>query len=392
MGVETLIERIGAPIAGDNPAGVDSRADGGMFRQVKDAANEARRIEKKAELSGGADVREEDRVDRSQSMPYWRIVSEKGTEVLTKQSKDLEIASFVIEASVRLDGIVGLRESLQATRLLVENFWDNLYPLPDDGDGVVPTLADRVAARVDPLERLSGNSGSGLLVDPINWLELTEDKAGGPFCLWQYKQSLVLEKLEPKERELRVSRGMVTKSQFDAALRDSSTEFCRQLVQNAEGCLADYKSLIEAVTNKYVANGFNKSQVPSLSSLTQALEAYLSVIRTITAGRLPTTPASGPAKPSTEPKSGPVETAAESHNALATREDAFRALNDIADFFEGLEPQSLLPHQLRKLVRQSRLKPADYFLELIEDPKISAQLLKSCGLDSKATTKSGNEK
>ena len=58
--------------------------------------------------------------------------------------------------------------------------------------------------------------------------------SSGTFCLWQYRQSLDFEKLDPKERELRIARGNVSKAQFDEAVRDSSTPFCQDLLESVE--------------------------------------------------------------------------------------------------------------------------------------------------------------
>ena len=63
-------------------------------------------------------------------------MADYGREVLAAQSKDLEIAAYVIEAVTRTEGFQGLElRRLQATRLMVENFWDHLYPLPEVQEG-----------------------------------------------------------------------------------------------------------------------------------------------------------------------------------------------------------------------------------------------------------------
>lgn len=53
---------------------------------------------------------------------------------LSSQTKDLFIAVWLTEALVRLDGFDGLRRGIDLLCGLITNFWDTVYPLPEDGD------------------------------------------------------------------------------------------------------------------------------------------------------------------------------------------------------------------------------------------------------------------
>ena len=68
---------------------------------------------------------------------------------------------------------------------------------------------------------------------------------------------------------------------------------------------------------------------------------------------------------------------------LRTRQDAFDVLNKVATFFERTEPQSLIPAQLRKVVRLGKLSPADFFSEILDNSDVRDQLFKIYGLEKK---------
>jgi type VI secretion system protein ImpA len=65
---------------------------------------------------------------------------------------------------------------------------------------------------------------------------------------------------------------------------------------------------------------------------------------------------------------------------LSTRDDAFRILMSVADFFERTEPQSLMPAQLRRVVEWGKLSPQELFARVIEDDSALQQMYKLVGI------------
>ncbi|MCV5979182.1 type VI secretion system ImpA family N-terminal domain-containing protein, partial [Escherichia coli] len=64
-----------------------------------------------------------------------RVFIEDVPEILTNQSKDLEFVAWLIEALTRLYGFRGMGVGYKLATSLIENFWDDLYPMPDE-DGI----------------------------------------------------------------------------------------------------------------------------------------------------------------------------------------------------------------------------------------------------------------
>src|SRR5262249_21846480 len=114
-----------APIPGDKPTGADLRADaspGSPYYAVKDARTAARTAERQLVVAG----------DNGAPPPDWKPVLLHGSKALAEKTKDLEVAAYLIEALVRLHGFAGLRDGFRLARELVEQFWDSLYPTPDE--------------------------------------------------------------------------------------------------------------------------------------------------------------------------------------------------------------------------------------------------------------------
>jgi len=138
--------RLLEPIAGENPAGRPLRADfsgTSLYHQVKDARAAARSAERNLAYE------EDDENVQRFNVADWKPILALGPQVLAEESKDLEVAAWLTEALLRQHGYAGLRDGFRLLRELVERFWDNLYPLPDE---------DGIHARTAPLTGLNGTA------------------------------------------------------------------------------------------------------------------------------------------------------------------------------------------------------------------------------------------
>ncbi len=65
---------------------------------------------------------------------------------------------------------------------------------------------------------------------------------------------------------------------------------------------------------------------------------------------------------------------------VRTREDAFRELLKLADFFRRTEPQAVLSFALEQVVRWGRLSLPELMMELIPDEAPRKNLFKQVGI------------
>src|SRR3954454_239637 len=114
------IESLLAPIELGEPSGRDLRYEG-TYDQIR----EVRRDE--GDLPQGVWETDTKRAD-------WERVSELCTEAIKNKSKDLQIASWLLEAWLNLYGFAGVVSGFELLTDLLERYWDTIYPRAEGGD------------------------------------------------------------------------------------------------------------------------------------------------------------------------------------------------------------------------------------------------------------------
>lgn len=348
------------PIEGDNPAGPDLRDDPSptsKYFAMKDARSAARAAERNAD------------VDQEQAglLPEWRRILELGPEIIATESKDLEIAAWLTEALLRAHGYAGVRDGFRLMRGLVENFWDNLYPKPEDG------IADRVA----PVAGLNGEGAEGTLIQPLRMVEITEGRDPGPYAYWQYEQASELLKLGDSEKvQARIDAGAVTMEQFETSVRQSTPSFYTTLLADLGEAIDEWMKL-SAVLDEKAGN-----DSPGTSNVRNTLRGIVECIESVAKDVLA---AAEPAEAEAAEESGDGAAAGGARatvatGAIATREDALRTLLKVAEFFKRTEPQSPIPLVLEETVRRARLPLKDLLAELITDSDARRQFFLYAGI------------
>lgn len=134
-----LVSSCLAPISPDAPAGADLRYDTRL-----DAIKEARR--------------EENLPGAERKVADWATVVAQCSTLLAKETKDLQLAAWLSEALMRRQGFGGLYTGVAITRGLIEQFWDSVFPLPEDDD---------LELRVGPLEWMGSKLAIPVRLTPV---------------------------------------------------------------------------------------------------------------------------------------------------------------------------------------------------------------------------------
>lgn len=356
-----------APIQGESPCGEDLRSDlspSCPYFIMKSARNDARRAERDAfqdpegATEGGAD---------------WRPILDMAPKALRERSKDLEIATWYVEALVRRHGVQGLRDGMRLFRGLVEQYWDGAFPRPEPDDD------DDMDVRVAAFAGLNGLDAEGTLIAPIAQIPITEGSSVGPFGSWQYAQALELEKLDdPDKIQRRLNSGAVSKEMFETAVHETSPEFLSSLIEDIQAAQEAYGSVTELLDQHCGASS------PPTSQLRGALEDLLRTLKYVSPGSFPSenepemdeAPASdAPASPGGAPAQ-PAPPA----GALQTRDDALRALTKVAEYFRKSEPHSPISYALEQAVRWGRMPLPELLQELIRDDSVRAEYFRVAGI------------
>jgi type VI secretion system protein ImpA len=342
------------PIAGDNPSGANLR-----YAPVFDKIKEARREEDDAPQG---DWKRERKVADS------KTVLKLAGETLATKSKDLQLAAWITEAQLRMEGFSGLRQGLDLFRGLIENFWDTLYPEIEDGD---------LELRVAPIEW-----AGTYLEGPVRKAPIT--RSGFNYYQFQESRKIGYEEDAQTEakRELReaaIAEGKPTADDFDRDLTATSTEQIEAWVSAMDGCLESLDALGALCDEKF------GNFTPSFGRVRTAIEEVKHVISGTLQKRLEQEGRLAPAEEAeAEPEAEAQAEEADSGGAAAApvrkkrasavgldpvdADDATARLNAIARFLRQQDASSPGPYLLLRGYRWGELRgygesPDPTFLE-----------------------------
>ena len=372
---ETLdFEKLLTPISQENPAGEDLAIDqafDSIYQQITTARSDASTAERNA-LRDGADT---DLLVNNLNKE-WEVVLKLAPEVIAQHSKDLRVAVFLLEALVRDRGFVGLRDGFRLVRRLVEDFWDDLHPRPDE---------DGVMTRVAPLASLNGEDSPGPLIRPIGRVPIVQGRTRGPYSLLHHKTARLLEQGKgPSGQD-----DAVTKEMFDIAVHETPPEWFADLLDDLTECMKEFEDLCKVLKEKCgEEDGF--SLAPPSSNIRKALQECLEGVREI-APELP--PDGGDDDGDGNDNDGDGDgddddggrskgSTGEMSVNIETRQDAFRTLQRTADFFRRTEPHSPVSYALEKAVRWGRMSLPELLKELVEDESPRKQIFKLVGIEA----------
>jgi len=363
LDLESLLQ----PISEASPTGTDLRDDSSPtspYYEVKDVAKSARSDERRGLFDG---------VIGSTEADAWRSILDLGPKILIERSKDLEIASLMIEALARTHGFAGLRDGFRLARELVERFWDDLYPRPDEYG---------METRVAPIAGLNGSGGPGVLVSPIARIAITAGSGDvGPFATWNVDQAVEIERLDSDKKAERIAAGGSDMEKIRQDIAATDSEFLGTMQGDIEEAIEEWKLLRAALEERAGSNA------PPTSNVRGVLDSALGRLRHIAADRMPVAPEPEPAVGSIE-AGGAENGAAPAAGAptaavgpIADREQAFKTLNQIADFFRRTEPHSPIPYLLERAVRWGRTPLPELLAELIPDQNARNMFNSLTGVD-----------
>jgi type VI secretion system protein ImpA len=354
-----------APIPGDKPAGQDLRANAGPtspYYQVKDGRNNARAAERRME--GGVE---------DPTPPDWKAVVTSATKALTESTKDLELAAYLIEALCRTNGFAGLRDGFKLARGLVEQFWDGIYPTPDE---------EGVPTRVAPLSGLNGDDAEGTLIAPINRVPITDSGNLGKLTYANYLQAVATDKiLDPKAKEKKIADGAMNMELIQKAVADTPAPYYRALHDDLTATLAEFAALGAALDAKA------GPAAPPSSAIRATLENVLSAINDVAKAKLAVTMTRPAEEKKDDAKGEPGangkpkgEEEGEKLPVIHNREDALNAILQLGDYFRKIEPHSPVPFALEQAVRWARMSLPDLMAELIPEDGPRKALFKQVGI------------
>ncbi|MBL1276978.1 MAG: type VI secretion system protein TssA [Ectothiorhodospiraceae bacterium] len=345
--INTLLE----PISEDSPVGVDLRENpsaSSLYAEIKDARNSARAAERNSMFDGGS----------SEAQENWSKILTLAPTILASESKDLEIACWYTEALIRKSGYAGLRNGFALIRQLIKHYWhDGLFPAPDE---------DGIETRVASISGLNGEGSEGVLLAPIRSTHITDDIHPGPFSLWQYKQAIDITRIsDNNSRSEQTSKVGFSMEDIENVVEQSSSEYFVALQSDINACLTEYRAI-----STLLLEHCGSLDAPATSKIIELLEESLGAINHIAKHKFPVAPE--PQEPPndseiTELTTDTVAPKTGLNGAPTSRQDAFRQLASLSEYFRKTEPHSPISYVLDKAVKWGDMNLDELMNELIPD-------------------------
>lgn len=355
-----------APVEMSNPAGPWLRGSA-VYLALQDA-----RSADDATLPMGAWQHELKHAD-------WPRVREIAVQALCEQSKDLQIAVWLLEAQIQLRGLAGIAPGLWLLAGLLDSFWPELHPLPQDDD---------TSHRANLLRWVNRK-----LLAPLKLTALTKTNAERQHAWADLESARRTEKLQAGTQRGDDADDAGTGphtgvAAVQAALWASPSEWC--LAQHA--ALQDALAALAAL-NQVIDRCFTQD-APSLGHFATVLQDMLAWYGAELRRRGLSAPAAAPvqaaaATQANRPGQGaplladplvgaapnPVPTAASSAvstavpNAAALpaptqREQAYAMLAAACETLRRIEPHSPVPYVVQRAIAWGSLNTAELYMEL----------------------------
>ncbi len=366
MTIEAVIdlEKLLAPIAGDNPAGENL-----LYAGVFDEITEARRAD---------DVLDQGEWQRERKTSNWNKVFQLATDSLASKTKDLQISAWLVESLVKIHKFVGFRDGLRLVRGLMEKYWDFLYPLIEDGDfdGRVNAISfiDKwasLALREIPLT----SNVAGLEYSFQNWEDSKQ------YSIPENADQMTGEEADKivATRERAKKDGKITGEQWRAAKNASKRAFYEETAAVLQECTQEVISLDKLMDDKFGRH------TPGVGALKKGLDQIRSCVDPILKEKRilepDEVPAAAEAAEAAETGAPSAPGAVRSlDGAIRGRQDALHRLTEIANFFRQTEPHSPVSYLVQRAVRWGQIPLESWLEDVIKDPGVLGSLKETLGI------------
>jgi type VI secretion system protein ImpA len=347
---ETDTASLLAPISPDDSCGEWLRHNR-VYAQISEA-----RREDDPSLPQGIWVQPQKRAD-------WALVEELCADALANRSKDLQLAAWLTEAWLRRRGLPGLVEGLQLITSLLEHYWAGLHPRLEGED---------VDSRLAPFVWL--NKHGAIALGSVQ-LAAGATPTGRLFTLTEWDRVLRHEQQAPppsNSRNAPPAETTLARQHFSAAVSMTPAQFHTGLRVQLHRARAALERLV------IVLDGLLGAQAPALSALERRLDDCCGALQELTG-----VPWQDEAVEEEEDmgivQEIPAVRPADNSGAPRSREEAFRRLDEVADYLLRTEPHSPVPYLIKRAVAWGSMPLAELLQELLDSESDLKQLYRLLG-------------
>jgi type VI secretion system ImpA family protein len=335
-------EQLLKPISDDKPVGEYLRYEG-LYDQIEEL-----RKEDDPNLPQGVWQTELKTAD-------WNGVYKLASESLATRSKDLQLASWVLESLILLQGAGGVVQGVQLIYQLCVSFWDSLYPALDKDD---------MEFRISPFLWINS-----VLSEKLKGIAIIrpDSEECQSFSFQEWEKMVHLEALAKQSASARRNLDgemKFTRGEFNRSVEHTPLEFLvesRDTLQSSLSTVNELRTLLDDKCGK---------MSPSLEQFRKTLETILSQIKLLVGKR---------EKPATDEAESGVDGAVGNTGGLTrmtrydsgfrikNRDEAYHFLSEIAEYLLETDPHSPVPFLVKRAVSWGAMSLSELLTELLKD-------------------------
>jgi type VI secretion system protein ImpA len=327
-----------APIPGDDPAG----------KPLLDSVR----------LRLDEDRKEPDPLDPSTAdrKANWPGIISLAKTTLSDGSKDLLVVVRLVEALIRKNEFVGLRDGIKLLRLFAENCWDRMYPLVEDND---------LEVRAGPFKWLNDSTRGAKFPSGIQSIPIVRGR-GETFSYFDCTGDA--RKIEFEEI-------------FPAVKPDDLKLNWEDLQETLKELEALSSLLDEKLTKEHAPDLLSADNPNNIgSAIRNCITVFEDLARRKGVSLRPEPEAEADESGESEGGAGGPGIGVGKSN----REALYRQLEQIADSLQRLEPHSPIPYLVKRAVRLGSLPFPDLMRAMIRETGTLDELDRLLGLESPA--------
>ena len=345
------------PISPQAPCGVPKPGDG-IFQKIAEAARED-----DANLPQGIWEQPHKRAD-------WSQVEQLCADTLVNSVKDLRIVAWLAEAWLRQRGLEGLVDGARLLQASLEQYWDGLYPLPEDGDldarlAALEWFDRHMAQALGGVQIAAGASPAGRLFTLAEWaLVLRHERQGAQAA--GARRGATPAPGDGKE---------LTRQHFNTAVAMTPAHFYQVLQQQLLATVAALEALAQALAARL------DEQAPRLAAIEARLAECYQALQELAglsweaaaeaveddAAWADEDGAHGMERRLAHEADRRRERGRANAGAPRSRDEAYQRLEEAADYLLRTEPHSPVPYLVKRAVGWGGMPLAELLQELMDN-------------------------
>lgn len=295
----------------------------------------------------------------------WREAGRLCANAIATQSKDLQLAAWLLEAQINQSGFHGIGPCVHLMQQLCQAYWAELYP---------KAAQDELEYRANIFQWVNEK-----LLPAIRMVPLTAAERQQQYCWADWELARRLEQVRaalPPGQQAAEGHDGPSCSQVMASIGATPTAF--HVAQRDALALA--LSALDALTA--TIDPLFGAEAPSLQAIEGILQQILSLVESELNKRGVNSGTPAAVQEEAAPDGQPAAPPALSSGAIRDRAEAYARLAETAEYLMRLEPHSPVPYLVRRATEWGRLNTVELYQELFLKLNGQLNIFEMLGLDT----------